>query len=71
MADIWPLYRLRLRAGDLELRVISDDDIPGLTELAVAGIHDLDTMPFAEPWTLTPAERLPAAGAHATRPRPR
>jgi RimJ/RimL family protein N-acetyltransferase len=60
MADVWPPYRLRVRAGDLELTVISDDDIPGLVALAVAGIHDPDAMPFSAPWTLTPAEKLPA-----------
>ncbi|HEY5980523.1 MAG TPA: GNAT family protein [Microlunatus sp.] len=60
MADIWPPYRLRLRAGDLELTVIDEADIPGLAELAVAGIHAPGTMPFATPWTLTPPEKLPA-----------
>ena len=60
MADVWPPYRLRLRAGDLELTVVTDDDVPGLVELALAGIHDPDTMPFATPWTLTAPEQLPA-----------
>ena len=60
MADVWPPYRLRLRAGDLDLRVISDDQIPGLVDLALGGIHDADAMPFATPWTLSSPERLPA-----------
>lgn len=59
LADIWPPYRLRLRAGDLELAVISDGDIPGLVDLALAGIHAVDAMPFSVPWTLTPPDRLP------------
>lgn len=60
MADVWPPYRLRLRAGDLELRVVGDDDVPGLVELALAGIHPPDAMPFSTPWTLAPPEKLPA-----------
>lgn len=61
MADIWPPFRLRLRAGDLVLTVIGEDDIPGLVDLALAGIHPPDAMPFAVPWTLESPERLPAA----------
>ena len=60
MADVWPPYRLRLRAGDLELTVIGDDDVPGLVELALSGIHAPDAMPFATPWTLAAPEKLPA-----------
>lgn len=59
-ADCWPPYRLQLRAGDLVLTVITDDDVPGLVDLVLAGIHAPDAMPFSEPWTLAPAERLPA-----------
>jgi RimJ/RimL family protein N-acetyltransferase len=61
MADHWPPYRLRLRAGDLELRVVSDDDVPGLVELALAGIHPPEQMPFSEPWTLAAPDDLPGA----------
>lgn len=61
LADVWPPSRLRLRAGDLELTVVGDDDIPGLVELALAGIHAPDAMPFATPWTRAPAAELPAA----------
>lgn len=60
LAELWPPYRLRLRAGDLQLTVITDEDLPGLVELALAGIHAPEAMPFAEPWTSTPAEQLPA-----------
>src|SRR6478609_1336245 len=59
LADLWPPYRLRLRAGDLQLTVISDDDVPGLVELALAGIHAPDAMPFSTPWTLAGPEKLP------------
>lgn len=60
LAEIWPPYRLRLRAGDLQLTVINDDDIPGLVDLALAGIHPPDAMPFNLPWTLAPPDKLPA-----------
>lgn len=60
MADVWPPYRLRVRAGDLELTVVSDDDVPGLVELALAGIHAPEAMPFSQPWTLTAPQMLPA-----------
>ena len=60
MAEIWPPYRLELCAGDLQLRVVSDDDVPGLVDLALAGIHAPDRMPFSTPWTLSPPEKLPA-----------
>lgn len=59
LADLWPPYRLRLRAGDLELTVIGDEDVPGLVELALAGIHAPDAMPFSTPWTLAAPEKLP------------
>jgi RimJ/RimL family protein N-acetyltransferase len=60
IADVWPPYRLRLRAGDLLLTVVGDDDVPGLVDLALAGIHAPEAMPFATPWTLTAPEQLPA-----------
>jgi len=59
LADLWPPYRLRLRAGDLQLTVISDDDVPGLVDLALAGIHAPDVMPFSTPWTLVGPDKLP------------
>jgi RimJ/RimL family protein N-acetyltransferase len=59
LADHWPPYRLRLRAGDLELTVIGDDDVPGLVDLALAGIHAPDAMPFSTPWTIAGPEKLP------------
>src|SRR5690349_16262344 len=59
LADHWPPYRLHLRAGDLSLTVISDADVPGLVDLALAGIHAPDAMPFSTPWTLVGPKRLP------------
>ncbi|MGX5694904.1 GNAT family N-acetyltransferase [Agromyces soli] len=58
LLDVWPLFRLRLLTPRLELRPIRDEDLPGLAEAALAGVHDSDRMPFAGPWTEAPAEQL-------------
>ena len=39
VADLLPLLGLRVTAGPLELRGITDDDLVGLAELAGQGIH--------------------------------
>lgn len=64
--EVYPVLGLRIRAGPLELRGISDDDIAALGELAVRGIHPPDEMPFAVPWTDAPPDELPlrVAGYH-------
>ena len=51
LADIWPFDRLRLRTPRLELRPVRDEDIAGLVQAALAGVHDPEAMPFAVPWT--------------------
>jgi RimJ/RimL family protein N-acetyltransferase len=58
LTDIYPPFALRVRSGDLELRVIRDEDIPELVALAEEGIHDPATMPFAFPWTDAPVSEL-------------
>src|SRR5690606_22640428 len=58
-SDLFPPLGLRVRAGDLELRGLTDDDLVGLGELAVRGVHPPDRMPFYHPWTEAPAEDLP------------
>lgn len=60
LAAIWPPYRVRIEEGDLTLSVVTDDDIPGLVELALAGIHAPGEMPFATPWTDDDPQTLPA-----------
>jgi RimJ/RimL family protein N-acetyltransferase len=58
MTDWWPLFGLRLRTPQLELRLPTDEDLEVLASLAAAGVHDADDMPFAFPWTDSPpAER--------------
>lgn len=51
MTDVSPLYRLRLRTPRLELRLGSRVELEALAEVARAGIHPADEMPFAVPWT--------------------
>src|SRR6188472_1487231 len=58
-SDLWPPFGLVIRAGDLRLTPIADDDLPALVELVLAGIHDPDWMPFDTPWTLAPPTELP------------
>lgn len=61
--EIWPCFGLRITSGPLELSAICDADIPALVDLAVAGIHDEDQMPFAFPWTQPPDGQLGRAMA--------
>ena len=56
--DVWPLFGLRLRTPRLELHPVRDDDLPGLVESALAGIHDPARMPFGVPWTDAEPEEL-------------
>jgi RimJ/RimL family protein N-acetyltransferase len=53
-----PLLGLRITAGPVELRGITDDLLGPLAELAT-DIHDPDFMPFGYPWSLVPAADLP------------
>lgn len=59
-ADALPLLGLRIVAGPLELRGITDELLGPLADLAVEGIHDPEAMPFYVPWSTAPAEVLPA-----------
>jgi RimJ/RimL family protein N-acetyltransferase len=49
--DLSPLFGLRLRTPRLELRLADEEELACLAELAAAGIHPPETMPFAVPWT--------------------
>lgn len=53
-----PLLALRVTAGPLELRGITDDLIGPVAELAL-DIHDPDYMPFFAPWSLAPPHDMP------------
>jgi RimJ/RimL family protein N-acetyltransferase len=52
----WPLAGLRLRTPQLELRLPGPDDLEALADLAAAGVHDPDVMPFPTPWTAAPPD---------------
>lgn len=54
-----PLLGLRIAAGPVELRGVTDDLLGPLAELAIKGIHDPDYMPFFVPWSTAPAEEMP------------
>jgi RimJ/RimL family protein N-acetyltransferase len=58
-ATALPLLGLRITAGPVELRGVTDDLIVPLAGLAIDGIHDADFMPFYTPWSLTPPEEMP------------
>ncbi len=51
LIDEWPLFGLGLVTPMLTLRVPSDEDLAQLIQLALAGIHPPETMPFSVPWT--------------------
>jgi RimJ/RimL family protein N-acetyltransferase len=54
----WPLFGLRLRTGDLELRVPTDGDLAELVDVARAGVHPPERMPFLVAWTDKPPGRF-------------
>jgi RimJ/RimL family protein N-acetyltransferase len=49
--NIGPLYGLRLRTPRLELRLPTEAELVELYEVAAAGIHPPEEMPFAFAWT--------------------
>lgn len=51
LADLFPLLGLRVTAGPLELRGITDEDLAALALLAADGVHAPERMPFSFPWT--------------------
>lgn len=51
MTDVFPLFGLRIETPRLELRLGSRAELEALAEVAKAGIHPPDEMPFAVPWT--------------------
>lgn len=49
--DYFPPYGLRITCGDLDLRFLRDEDLPGLIELVRGGVQAPDSpMPFLFPW---------------------
>jgi RimJ/RimL family protein N-acetyltransferase len=58
-ATALPLLGLRITAGPVELRGMTDDLLGPLADLAIKGIHDPDFMPFSTPWSIAPAAEMP------------
>jgi RimJ/RimL family protein N-acetyltransferase len=54
----WPLFGLRIDTPQLTLAVPTDVDLVSLLEVAKAGIHPPDTMPFVVPWTDLPSPQF-------------
>jgi hypothetical protein len=54
----WPLFDLCVRTPRVELRYPNDDDLVSIANLAAEGIHDLDAMPFYEPWSRAKSPEL-------------
>jgi len=52
---LWPLFDLRLRTGNLELRLPTDEDVAELVAVAREGIHPPEDMPFGFAWTDVPS----------------
>lgn len=61
LTRIWPLFGLRLRLGDLELRVPRDTELAALVDLAARGVHAPEAMPFQVPWTRRESPELERA----------
>lgn len=55
---VWPLFDLRLATPLLELRPITDDEIPSAVAAARSGIHQAGRNPFSTPWAELPGEEL-------------
>jgi RimJ/RimL family protein N-acetyltransferase len=58
LADLWPLFGLSIRTPRLTLTPVRDDQLPGLVDAILAGIHDPSVMPFGIPWTDAPRDSL-------------
>ncbi len=58
LRDLWPLYDLRVRTGELELRYPAEAELPAFADIIEAGLHPQGEMPFGIAFTDTPtAER--------------
>jgi RimJ/RimL family protein N-acetyltransferase len=58
----WPLFDLGIVTPRLVLRYPTDDVLFALAGILAEGIHDPDTMPFAEPWTRAESPELERNG---------
>ncbi len=61
---LWPLFDLRVRTGELELRLPAEEELPAFMAVANAGIHPPDEMPFGIAWTDQPSPERERASYH-------
>jgi RimJ/RimL family protein N-acetyltransferase len=54
LRDLWPLYDLRVRTGDLELRYPTEAELPAFADIIEGGLHPPGEMPFGLAWTELP-----------------
>jgi RimJ/RimL family protein N-acetyltransferase len=59
VTDAFSMLGIRVTAGPIELRGITDEDLVTLADLAVRGVHDPTRMPFTVPWTDADPADLP------------
>jgi len=58
LADLWPMFALRIRAPRLTLRLPDENEIAALAQVAADGLHEPGERPFLTPWTEgTPEDR--------------
>ncbi|MBJ2122045.1 GNAT family N-acetyltransferase [Arthrobacter sp. MSA 4-2] len=58
LAEFWPLFGLSISTPRLVLTPVRDDQLPGLVDAILAGIHDPSVMPFSPAWTDAPRDTL-------------
>jgi RimJ/RimL family protein N-acetyltransferase len=56
--EIWPVFGIRVRTPRVELRPVDGELAIDIANLAAAGIHEPDFMPFLHPWTDAPPPEL-------------
>jgi RimJ/RimL family protein N-acetyltransferase len=57
LRDLWPLYDLRVRTGELELRYPTEAELPAFADIIEKGLHPAGEMPFAIAFTEVPTAR--------------
>jgi len=58
LADLWPMFALRIRTPRLTLRLPDENEIAALAQVAADGLHEPGERPFLTPWTEgTPEDR--------------
>jgi RimJ/RimL family protein N-acetyltransferase len=55
LRDLWPLYDLRVRTGELELRYPTEAELPAFADIIEAGLHPKGEMPFGIAFTEPPS----------------